>query len=317
MCLYILFFIFQDSVEINEQNDDQHADRQIGFLKTLIKLGDEKIAELQNEATEVALKTQLLINQRDERIAELEKEATETGMLIKQKDERIAELSKAATENGTLIKQRIERITEKEQEAIEDGEYEVEKIMDLRVRNNKEPEFKIRWKGFCPNADKWLPKSDLNCDELLLDFLKDKNLNDYKQDDGNEDESLTDGDADQSENSGDVGDSDNDNEEENDIDEKEDQSDKDYVPRFDAAAKPTTSGGRQSGRPTKKPQPLIYKHAPVCCVCNVKLMNVVGVTGPLVCSMKCSQKWQKKTNALLMPIKLKNCANSGKFIFHQ
>ncbi|XP_045613355.2 ABC transporter F family member 4-like isoform X2 [Procambarus clarkii] len=50
-------------------------------------------------------------------------------------------------------------------------EYEVEAVVDHRVRG-RFTEYKVRWKGFGPMDDSWLPEAELNCDNLLNKYFK-------------------------------------------------------------------------------------------------------------------------------------------------
>ncbi|KAK4291002.1 hypothetical protein Pmani_036134 [Petrolisthes manimaculis] len=50
-------------------------------------------------------------------------------------------------------------------------EYEVEAVVDHRVRG-RFTEYKVRWKGFGPRDDSWLPEAELNCDTLLNKYFK-------------------------------------------------------------------------------------------------------------------------------------------------
>nr|XP_053645525.1 M-phase phosphoprotein 8-like isoform X2 [Cherax quadricarinatus] len=54
---------------------------------------------------------------------------------------------------------------------IEPKEYEVEAVVDHRVRG-RFTEYKVRWKGFGPMDDSWLPEAELNCDNLLNKYFK-------------------------------------------------------------------------------------------------------------------------------------------------
>ncbi|XP_068081276.1 chromobox protein homolog 5 isoform X1 [Anabrus simplex] len=57
-----------------------------------------------------------------------------------------------------------------DEEAAEE-EYEVEKVVDSKIVRGQ-TQYKIRWKGFSPENDTWEPEEDLNCPELIQEFLK-------------------------------------------------------------------------------------------------------------------------------------------------
>ena len=50
-------------------------------------------------------------------------------------------------------------------------EWEVEKIINSRLHGRyKKLQFLVRWKGFPPSEDSWVPESDLSAPELIEDF---------------------------------------------------------------------------------------------------------------------------------------------------
>lgn len=54
-------------------------------------------------------------------------------------------------------------------EDIEMTEFEVEKIVDSRVKGRSR-EFKVRWKGYKESEDTWEPEKNLDCDEKVQEF---------------------------------------------------------------------------------------------------------------------------------------------------
>lgn len=50
-------------------------------------------------------------------------------------------------------------------------DYEVEAVVDHRVRG-RFTEYKVRWKGYGPMDDSWVPEAELNCDNLLNKYFK-------------------------------------------------------------------------------------------------------------------------------------------------
>lgn len=63
----------------------------------------------------------------------------------------------------------------------EDDEYEVEKILAYRgsARNRK---YLIRWKGYGPSHDSWVSSADINADDLIRDFWRDRHSRDMDDD---------------------------------------------------------------------------------------------------------------------------------------
>ena len=50
-------------------------------------------------------------------------------------------------------------------------EWEVEKIINSRLHGRyKKLQFLVRWKGFPPSEDSWVPESDLSAPDLVGDF---------------------------------------------------------------------------------------------------------------------------------------------------
>uniref|UniRef100_A0A336LVR4 CSON002945 protein n=1 Tax=Culicoides sonorensis TaxID=179676 RepID=A0A336LVR4_CULSO len=54
----------------------------------------------------------------------------------------------------------------------DEKEYEVARILDVRVKKNGNREFLVHWKGWSSRFDNWEPEDNLNCDELIADFDK-------------------------------------------------------------------------------------------------------------------------------------------------
>ncbi|RZF48229.1 hypothetical protein LSTR_LSTR006196 [Laodelphax striatellus] len=55
----------------------------------------------------------------------------------------------------------------------EDNSYDVEKILDKRIRGG-EPHYLIKWKGYSKKECSWEPESHLNCNRLLKAFNDEK-----------------------------------------------------------------------------------------------------------------------------------------------
>uniref|UniRef100_A0A0P4W604 Chromo domain-containing protein n=1 Tax=Scylla olivacea TaxID=85551 RepID=A0A0P4W604_SCYOL len=63
---------------------------------------------------------------------------------------------------------------EQEDAQNEDGTFEVEQIVDMECRRRwKCPvKFRVRWVGYSEKDDTWLPASELNCEDLINEFLE-------------------------------------------------------------------------------------------------------------------------------------------------
>lgn len=55
--------------------------------------------------------------------------------------------------------------------ADEDGGYEVEDIVDHKIKGKKKY-FKIRWKNYDESQDTWEPEGDLSCPEIIERYLE-------------------------------------------------------------------------------------------------------------------------------------------------
>lgn len=53
-----------------------------------------------------------------------------------------------------------------------DSEYEVKKILKVRIRRDNSKEFLIRWKGYTSEFDTWEPERNLTCDNLIQEYLR-------------------------------------------------------------------------------------------------------------------------------------------------
>lgn len=50
-------------------------------------------------------------------------------------------------------------------------DFEVKRILDVIVHRNNKREFLIRWKGYSSNSDSWEPEENLNCRDLIENFM--------------------------------------------------------------------------------------------------------------------------------------------------
>ncbi|XP_014214444.1 uncharacterized protein DDB_G0283697-like [Copidosoma floridanum] len=63
-------------------------------------------------------------------------------------------------------------VAEDDNDADSSKEYEVGKIIDVHFGKDKKREFLIRWQGFSSKDDTWEPEDQLNCPELIGEFMK-------------------------------------------------------------------------------------------------------------------------------------------------
>lgn len=53
----------------------------------------------------------------------------------------------------------------------EDEEWEVHRIVDIRNKKDRKREFLIRWKGYKSNYDSWESEENLNCPDLIDEYM--------------------------------------------------------------------------------------------------------------------------------------------------
>ena len=57
-----------------------------------------------------------------------------------------------------------------------DEQWEVEKILDDVTNEDGTKSYKVRWKGFTLVDDTWVPEKDMDCSDLLRDYLRQKGI---------------------------------------------------------------------------------------------------------------------------------------------
>lgn len=56
--------------------------------------------------------------------------------------------------------------------AVSQSQYEVEAILERRVGRNGKTEYRVRWKGFGTDHITWEPEENMNCSQLIGEFLQ-------------------------------------------------------------------------------------------------------------------------------------------------
>lgn len=97
-------------------------------------------------------------------------------------------MSQLKEENGTLsrentdLKEEIRNLTsqiecslKKSSDEKEDDVYEVERLMNHRLKGKKW-QFFVRWEGFDSTHDSWVEEKNLQCPQMLIEYKKENNL---------------------------------------------------------------------------------------------------------------------------------------------
>lgn len=99
---------------------------------------------------------------------------------LSRQEQLITNLTREKNAAQSKIKQMMAyAVSNKKEESIDDldeDEYEVQTILNHEVKKGVR-RFEIRWKNFPPSYDSWEKESNLNCPQLLKDYLDANGLN--------------------------------------------------------------------------------------------------------------------------------------------
>jgi len=82
--------------------------------------------------------------------------------------------SGSGSSKGPKSKSPAKSMSDQSEDDGEDEEYEVSKILDVKTKNGKR-EFHVQWKGYDRGESTWEPEANLECKDLLKEFLAKKN----------------------------------------------------------------------------------------------------------------------------------------------
>lgn len=168
--------IIQELVNIKAENQNMNfaIQQKADEMQTLIERHlaektqfNRTIQGLQDELVEWKRKCSIEI----EKYNKIEK--TISG-LKREKNELSAHLMQLRRSIQTPIQQNKSEASKPSTDT-EDEVYEVEALLRHKT-SKKVRSFLVRWEGYSPEYDTWVPECDLHCEQLLTAYLKENNL---------------------------------------------------------------------------------------------------------------------------------------------
>ncbi|KAK4876829.1 hypothetical protein RN001_009335 [Aquatica leii] len=82
---------------------------------------------------------------------------------------------KETDKSGKKEKKKDKKTPKKQKTKVDwesDDEFEVERILDVKVKKNGQREFLVSWKGYSSSQDSWEPEENLDCTDFIEKFME-------------------------------------------------------------------------------------------------------------------------------------------------